>query len=188
MSFHKDKLAEELEKQCLDLVPDMEKMRFKRNSGHYKDEFYHGISGVTVKVIPIREKSYLSTYVGFKLRLTRGYYSRHTRSVIVIGIDNFTAIRKWVKDSISYKRAKAKSARTEASFKTTLEKTLPRLFPGRKADVYGGSHGDMHISMLSVDNKPSVSIDISPSGQISKIEVSYPGKDLDAVAKLLEAW
>lgn len=190
MAFTKDKLAEELRKQVLAVAPALKKMRFENvQDGHYWDEFYHRPSQVRVKVVAIKEaKSFGSSYGGFKLKVDRGEHPGRGSNVVMVKIDNMVAVRTAIKDSISYIRRRNEREREKASFKTTLEKTLPRLFPDHDATVYGGSNGDLHVLMLSHKTKPSISFNISTSGQISKVEVSYPGKTLEQVANLLEAW
>lgn len=189
MAFPKEKLNEELKKQVEALLPDMKKLNFRGDgTGPYWDQFSHSLSGVTVKIIPFKEPNRYGSYGGFKLRVERNYHPGRGSNTVLLKIDNLAAVKKAITDSISYRRSVKKSERTKANFKVTLEKTLPRLFPGHDASVYTGSHGDMHISMISHPTKPSVSINISPSGQISKVEISYPKAGLEDVAKLLEAW
>lgn len=190
MAFMKDKLPEELRKQVLALAPALKKLRFENTQdGHYWDEFYHRRSHVRVKVVAVKEPKSYGSYAGFKLKLERGQHPGRGSNVVMVKIDNLAAVRTAIKDSIGYIRRRKESERTKASFKETLEKTLPRLFPGREAAVYTGSHGSLYVSMSGSNGKPSISFEISPlGGQIGEVKISYPGKTLEQVAKLLESW
>lgn len=189
MPFQKIMLNEELKKAVEALIPAMRKLNFVGGgSGPYWDQFYHQRAAVTVKVVPFKEPKAWGSYGGFKLRIERGQHPGRGSSTVLVKIDNLGAVKAAVTESIKYIRGLRVAARRKKNFKETLEKTLPRLFPGRDASVYSADFGDLHVSMLSEGKKPSVSFNISPSGVIRKVEISYPGKDLDVVAKLLEAW
>lgn len=189
MAFPKENLHEELKKQVEAIAPSMRKLNFVGGvTGPYWDEFSHRASGVTVAVVPVRDRGSYGYCCGFKLKLTRGYYSRHSRkNAVMVKIDNMDAVKACVLDSLKHHRDKRNYDRIKRNFKVTLEKTLPRLFPGRDASVYEGSDGDLYVSMLGHENKPSVTFSISTNGLIGKVEIGYSGKDLAAVAKLLEA-
>lgn len=192
MAFPKEKLHEELKKQVESIIPAMKKLNFKGDgTGAYWDEFLHSMSGVNVKVIPFKERRSYGYFGGFKLRITRGYYAhRSSRNTVVVKIDNLDAVKKAILESIRHRRESKKSERLNKSFKVTLENTLPRFFPGRSVHV---SEGRGEFSATIMDNNPNgkhptIGLRVHRDGQISKVEISYPGKDLEAVVKLLEAW
>ena len=188
MSFPKEKLHEELRKQVLAMVPALAKMRFTNaQDGHYWDEFYHRRSHVRVKVVAIKES--WGYYGGFKLKLERGDHPGRGSSVVMVKIDNLAAVRTAIKDSISYIRKCGERAREVASFKRTLEKTVARLFPGRDPKVYSADRGQQSISVGRKDGAgPWFDVRIGTDGTVSEVKIAYPGKALEQVAKLLEAW
>jgi len=187
-SFHKNDLAKELKRQVESMDTTMRKMGFNRTpDGHYHDEFYHP-SGVRVKVIPIREKVYLSTYSGFKLKVEYGVYRRHQRNSVMVGIDNLKAVQKAVDETVTYKKEQAECQRLNKDFKEKLVEAIKDKFPGRNPDIYEGQ-AEFTISVLSgATDKPSINIKLHRGGQVSRVEVSYPKKSLDEIIKLLEAW
>lgn len=191
MAFPKEKLHEELKKQVEAMEPTLKGFGFTRNAdGHYWDQFYQSRSRVTVKIIPVKERNRYGYYGGFKMHVEQG--SAHYRSSSkskVVGIENYEYVKKAIRDSLDRIKSEKESAKANASFKDTLEKTLPRLFPGRETNVYEG-RGEFRISVSRKDGKGAwFDITIFSSGQISKVEISYPDKELPDVAKmLLEAW
>lgn len=191
MRFPKDKLAAGLREQVLALAPAMKKLRFENvQDGHYWDEFYHRRSQVRVKIVPFKEPKAWGFYGGFKLKIDRGQHPGRGSNVVLVKIDNLAAVRAAIKESISYIRARKESERVKASFKTTLEKTLPRLFPGRDLNVYSGDHGSFLVSVSRKDHAGAwFDIKVGTDGTVSEVKVSYPGKPLDEVAKtLMEDW
>jgi len=190
MSFPKEKLADELRSQVVALVPTFKKMRFESNlTSHYFDQFYHRRSGVSVKVTPIKDKMY-GYFSGFKLKIERNNHPGRGSHFVMVKLDNLEAVRTAVKDSIKYIRDRKERDREKANFKTTLEKTLPRLFPGRDRNVYSGDAGTFLVSISRKDHSGSwFDIKVDTEGTVSEIKISYPGKPLDEVAKmLLEKW
>jgi hypothetical protein len=190
--FSKEKLNEELKKQIEALLPAMKKLNFVGDgTGPYWDKFFHRSSGVNVEITPIKARKLYGYFDGFKLKVTRGYYLRHSsRNTVLIGIDNMDAVKKAILDSISHRRETKKSERANKSFKQTLEKTLPRFFPGRDIHV---TEGEGQFSATIMDNKPDgkrpiIKLRVHRDGQIASVEISYPGRELEDVVKLLEVW
>lgn len=190
MSFSKDKIAEELRKQVEALDPAMKKLKFVRNEGHYWDSWYHSRSMVRVQPVPVKENGSWGFYSGFKLKVNRNEHPGRGSHTVLVKIDNLEAVKGAVKDSLLYIRARDKSTRLSESFKGTLEKTAPRMFPDREAKIYSASGGSFQVSVARKNHVGAwFSVTVSTSGVVEKVEISYPGKSLEDVAKLLmEKW
>lgn len=188
MSF--DKIADELRKQVEALDPAMKKLKFVRTEGHYWDSWYHSRSMVSVQPVPVKEKGSSVFYSGFKLKIKRGEHPGRGSHTVLVKIDNLEAVKTAIKDSLLYIRARDKSTRLNESFKVTLEKTAPRLFPGRETNIYSASGGSFQVSVTRKNHAGAwFSVTVSTSGVVEKVEISYPGKSLEDVAKLLmEKW
>jgi hypothetical protein len=190
MAFQKEKLADELKKQVEALDGPVGRLGFTRVvDGHYWDEFYHDKSGVRVKPVAFKEPNRYGSYGGFKLKIERGFWTRCGRNTILVGIDNIDAVKKAVEDSIKHKKDSDESERANKKFKETVEKTLPRLFPGRYAKVYEG-RGEFSASISRKDHTGAwFDIKLQRDGTVAEVRISYPGKSLEEVAKLLtEEW
>ncbi len=188
MSFSKDKIPEHKKHQADLMWPKLKELGLERSEGSYYHSFFHRDSGVSVDLSPIKEKNSYGFIAGFKMKIARRDHPHHGRDTVLVGIDNYDAVKKAIADSIKYVKERDKAEVDRKNFKKAFTERLQKLFPGKDVNVSEG-RGDFTGTVRNKDYQ-GTSIQVKlyrDNWEVIEVTASYSKKSLEDVAKIMKA-